>query len=631
MAYPGPVYPDNYTQKTQVRFGGMNHQKSAGDGEWFQTMNLTSDYFPVMASREPRIHAFDWLEHGNEIVGMCGGDTVYIALQVSSSADTKLFATQFTENRYQINQVNGVSLSPGEKLMAKLGPKMIIYPDKVYYNENTGNVENMEQDLPLPSLKIFSGTYMGEPATANCIQIVTSREYDYSNYFTVGQAVHITGLAYAPNNDIRPVIREVDAFPTHGSGEIFNVLTLHFYDNTFSIPAGSEPVTYYDTDGSLVSTSGYTDNGVESSSDTPIHITREAPDLDILFVHENRLWGAKGDTIWASALGDPLNWYNFDTVDTASWSLDVLSEGDFTGGCSFLGYPVYFKDNHIYKIYGSVPSDFSLAQSADIGVAPGSGRTLAIAGDRLFYLSRVGVMMYTGALPQLISKPAFGDRYMRNGVGGSDGVKYRITCDGDNHSWHHFVYDTQNGCWHEESNPYSYMAWGSGNLYCAGEQYIDVLGNLSMQSETDTDMQDLWTWSAESADYTESSPRRKWVGAPLEIRAEIENSPGEMHEGHRMLLGAGLAVFIRFDHDTDTDPLLIGAFFTTDDAAHEVLGQDATDYTVVNEGKRSYICKQIPIRTDHYQIIIRGIGRVWIYSIAPQTEQGSSYHGKNGR
>lgn len=631
MAYPGPVYPDNYTQKTQVQFGGMNHQKSAGDGEWFQTMNLTSDYFPVMASREPRIHAVDLQEYGGEIMGMCGGDTLYWAATDSEGQHVNLWKRVLHDGKYLTAQVDGVSLTNGPKLMAKLGPKLIIYPDKVYYNENTENVENMEQDLPLTSLKIFSGTYMGEPATANCIQIVTSREYDYSQYFTVGQAVHITGLAYESNNDIWPVIREVDAFEVTPGQENFNVLTLHFYDNTFSIPDGSEPVSYYKTDGSLVSTDGYTDHGVESSSDTPIHIKREAPDLDILFVHENRLWGAKGDTIWASALEDPLVWYNFDTVDTASWSLDVLSEGDFTGGCSFLGYPVFFKDNHIYKIYGSVPSDFSLAQSADIGVAPGSGRSLAIAGERLFYLSRVGVMMYTGALPQLISKPAFGDRYMTNGVGGSDGVKYQISCIGDNYSWHHFVYDTQNGCWHEESNPYSYMAWGSGNLYCAGERYIDVLGNLSMQTPDYDDMLDLWTWYAESADYTESSPRRKWVGAPLEIRAEFENSLGEEHEGKRDILGAGLAVYIRFDHDAETNPLLIGAFFTTGEAAHEVLGSSVTDYQIVNEGKRSYICKQIPIRTDHYQIIIRGIGRVWIYSIAPQTEQGSSYHGKNGR
>lgn len=626
MAYPGPVYPDNYTQKTQVRFGGMNHQKSAGDGEWFQTMNLTSDYFPVMASREPRIHAFDWTENSGGFKGLCGGDTLYWAATNSNGTEVNIWKRVLYAGKYMTTQMPGVNLTVGEKLMVKMGPRLIVFPDKFYYDESNNSQGFLEDHITVNSLTFYNGTYMGEPATANCIQIESS-EMVLDGIFEVGQGVTISGCR--PENNITAVIREIEAFDFEMYGTTHHFLNLHFYDNTFTYPDGVGTVTVYHSDGSTSEETGYLDH--TEVTPTSRTVERKVPDLDILFVHENRLWGAKGDTIWASALGDPLNWYNFDTVDTASWSLEVLSEGDFTGGCSFLGYPVFFKDNHIYKIYGSVPSDFSLAQSADIGVAPGSGMSLAIAGERLFYLSRVGVMQYTGALPQLISKPAFGDRYMKNGVGGSDGVKYRITCEDDYGVTHHFVFDTQNGCWHEENNIYTHMAWGSGDLYCVGQRYIDVLGDLSMPSETDTDMQDLWTWYAESADYTESSPRRKWVGAPLEIRAEFENSPGEEKGGKRDILGAGLAVYIRFDHDTDTDPLLIGAFFTTDDAAHEVLGQDATDFTVVNEGKRSYICKQIPIRADHYQLIIRGIGRVWIYSIAPQTEQGSSYHGKNGR
>lgn len=626
MAYPGPVYPDNYTQKTQVRFGGMNHQKSAGDGEWFQTMNLTSDYFPVMASREPRIHALDWTENGNAVKGMCGGDTLYWAMTNTEGIAVNIWKRKLVEGRYLAEQIPGVSLPVGEKLMVKMGSRLIVFPDKFYYDESDNSQGFLDGHITVNSLTFYSGTYMGEPATANCIQIESS-EMVLDGIFEVGQGVTISGCR--PENNITAVIREIEPFDLEIYGSLHHFLNLHFYDNTFTYPDGVGTVTVYHSDGSTSEETGYRD--YTEGTPTSRTVERKVPDLDILFVHENRLWGAKGDTIWASALGDPLVWYNFDTVDTASWSLDVLSEGDFTGGCSFLGYPVFFKDNHIYKIYGSVPSDFSLAQSADIGVAPGSGRSLAIAGEKLYYLSRVGVMQYTGALPQLISKPAFGDRYMKNGVGGSDGVKYRITCDEGEFYIHHFVFDTQNGCWHEESTIYSHMAWGSGNLYCVGERYIDALGDHSLPSETDTDMQDLWTWYAESADHTESSPRRKWVGAPLEIRAEIENSPGEEQEGHTIMLGAGLAVYIRFDHDTDTDPLLIGAYFTTADAAQAVLGTGATDYQIVNEGKRSYICKQIPIRTDHYQLIIRGIGRVWIYSIAPQTEQGSSYHGKNGR
>ena len=66
------------------------------------------------------------------------------------------------------------------------------------------------------------------------------------------------------------------------------------------------------------------------------------PELDFLCENENRLWGCKGDTIYASKLGDPFNWNVFDGVSTDSYAVDVGSAGDFTGCFAYRGYPVFF-------------------------------------------------------------------------------------------------------------------------------------------------------------------------------------------------------------------------------------------------------------------------------------------------
>lgn len=90
----------------------------------------------------------------------------------------------------------------------------------------------------------------------------------------------------------------------------------------------------------------------------------------------------------------------FDGLDTDSYAVDTGSAGSFTACVSYLGYPIFFKEEHIYKVYGSIPSNFQVMGSATLGVAEGSAGSLAVAGEILFYLSRAGIMAYSGGIPQ---------------------------------------------------------------------------------------------------------------------------------------------------------------------------------------------------------------------------------------
>lgn len=136
----------------------------------------------------------------------------------------------------------------------------------------------------------------------------------------------------------------------------------------------------------------YTETGTLS-------VRRTVPDLLYVCENENRLWGCDKTTIYASKLGDIFNWNVYDGLDTDSYSVDTGSAGSFTACVSYLGYPIFFKEEHIYKVYGSIPSNFEIMGSATLGVAEGSAGSLAVAGEILFSpLPGAGVMAYSGGI-----------------------------------------------------------------------------------------------------------------------------------------------------------------------------------------------------------------------------------------
>ena len=81
-------------------------------------------------------------------------------------------------------------------------------------------------------------------------------------------------------------------------------------------------------------------------------------------------------------------------------------------------------------------------------MAEGSGRSLAVAGEMMFYLSRSGPVAYSGGVPADIGT-VFGQPF-KDGVGGSDGLRYYLSMKDGLNDWHLFVYDTRTGLWYRE-------------------------------------------------------------------------------------------------------------------------------------------------------------------------------------
>ncbi len=431
-------------------------------------------------------------------------------------------------------------VTPGEKLFVSLGDYLLIFPDKAFYHTETGAFGNLEASWN-GTASISDGTYAGVEAVGNTIK-TTGEPFPFSP----GDAVHISGGP--EGTEKTAVIRE----------ESQDKRELRFYENTFS----------------------------ENDWTGTLSLKREAPDMDFLCENENRLWGCKGSTIYASRLGDPFNWNVFDGLATDSYAVEVGSPGEFTGCCAYLGYPVFFKEDHIYKVYGSKPSNFQVMGSASLGVEKGGAKSLAIAGERLFYLSRAGVVSYGGGMPENISGPLGNVRY-RKGVGGSDGEKYYLSLENGREERSLFVFDTGCGLWHREDQADVLGFAFTGELYFLTRSGELWLGGNPREIPQGAVKEGQLQSFAEFGDFVEDSPYGKGLSR-LQLRLKLGK-------------GARLTVKLQFDSE----------------------GVWKTAAVLEAEKKRSFVVPVLPRRCDHWRLRLEGVGDWKLFSLSREYYGGS--------
>lgn len=530
MRLSGFPYKDDIRKVQQVRFGGLNHNLGAPGGELWDMQNLSSDLYPLLAPRAKR-HTLRTLTAPN---GLYHSDKLY---EVDGS---KLYAD---------GELVGSLPSAGEKTLLSIGKRLLIFPDKLMYTEG-GGIVPLEASASSVSCKIQDGTYAEVEAAANTIY---STGVMWTDYFKAGDAVTITGASVHPENNRTAIIREIS---TDGH-------SLRFYENTFTINDGGDTET--------------------------LTLRRAVPDLDFLCVNENRVWGCKGDTIWCSKLGDPFNWYVFDGISTDAWSVESGTAGDFTACCSFLGYPIFFKEDRIFKVYGNKPTNFELMSSATLGVVDGSAKSLAVADETLFYLSRVGIVAYNGGIPRSIAEP-FGVEQFSDATGGSDGKKYYVSMRAQDGAYSLFVYDTARGLWHREDNTQVVsFAYGGGLYALAADGALLLLGRPQAVPGGATPEQSV-PWEAEFADYTMDSFNGKY---PTHLRMRIS---GEKD--------ASFSVSIKYD---------------SGDAWETVIG-----ITLPADTKRAEYLS-VPIRRcDHFRLKLTGVGVGRLHACELEFYEGKS-------
>lgn len=602
---PELPYAGKYGKATQVKFGGLRHHRNCTDGEFFDMENLTCEEYPILSAREvrgtiqsPAVSGATQIYADNGVLLAVNalGLSYNGLLLVSEVADYQ--NTQFVRFgdrvvmmpdkkvlnlKYKIKGCAALNNMPENPALydayavVDVDDHYSIYVwDGTQWADNGRFDEPMEARLSMPSVIFSDGSLYGAAATANCIILQISAEALKEIYrLRAGDAVRISGCTTVPSNNKVAIIREI-------SDEGYHTIpgcTLHFSDFCFTLPDGSEEPGNYGEAGD-------------------IKLERLVPEMDVLFEHENRLWGAKGKEIFASKLGDPFNWYTFDAASTDSWYLQTQGKGEITAGMS-LQYPRFFREDCMTTVYGTTAAAFQTQDTPLPGVKAGEKNSLAAVGQTAIWLSREGLMLYNGE-GLYRTDDVFGDWKLKNVCACADSTRYYAKATlGINPEIEPsepgrfiqaiFCYDAALGIWTKENDlDVISMSYDRGVIYAltAGGE-IHLLRGKEFSGSREPDEASVSSF-AEFGDFTDESTNKKSVNRLL-LRFGLE-------------AGAEVAVKIRYDSTGDWKTIA-------------TLTRQAI--------KKTRIVPITPRRCDHYRLRIEGRGKWRLYAMTKSVRTGT--------
>ena len=567
-------------------FGGYNHNLRIGEGEFYDMKNLTSADYPVLSPRPQRgTYASPSKPSGMlEKDSLCYVDGTNIVINGYDKIDLGLSTDENDIARRQL---------------ISMGAYIIIMPDKKYINTanygDKGKIEatyNSNGALVSFALCKIDGAAYDAPVSSTTPQdpadgdlwIDTSddthilKQYSSSQAEWVSIATTYVRITFDTSFDLRNYFQEGDGVTISGIEQE----GLTDFNGTMVVQAVGEK---------YIVVKGIIDK-YDATLDI-VTITRLMPNMDFIIESGNRLWGCmygfdlQGNfvnEIYASKLGDFKNWNSFDSISTDSYVATVGSDGQFTGAITHLGYPIFFKENCMHKVYGNYPANYQIQTTPCRGVQRGCNKSLAIVNEVLYYKSRSAICAYDGSLPAEISS-ALGDISYSNAVAGTIRNKYYISMmDDATNEYHLFVFDTKRGLWHREDNTnVSEFCTCRGELY-----YIESGGNKikTILGSGDPDTT-AFKWMAESGVIGTDSPDKKYIS-----RLDV-----------RMMLTVGTRVNFYIEYDS--------------------CGKWEHIFTMTGITLKSFAVPIRPRRCDHMRIRIEGDGEAKIFSICKTIEQGS--------
>ena len=570
MKYP---YLQEISTSRQViqQFGGYNHNLRISDGEFYDMKNLTSDYYPIAATRPPR----GTYASPEKASGLIAKDSLcYVD------------GSQFVINEYRVE----MGLSDTPKTMVSMGAYVIILPDKKYINtanlDDYGDIEasvTIPEGVKLDLCRINGELYADatrsptapeEPENMD-LWIDTSSTPNALKQFSSTSGMWVT---------IATTYVKISA-PGIGGG----------FEQHDGVEISGMPDELQDFNGSFVIWERDADyivvTGMLSESKTvseAITIERKMPEMDFVIESGNRLWGCRYglttdkevvNEIYASKLGDFKNWSCFMGISTDSYTVSLGSDGQFTGAITHLGYPLFFKETCLHKVYGTMPSNYQVQTTACRGVQKGSSKSLATVNEMLYYKSPLSVCVYDGSLPREISGQ-LGEVYYTDAVAGGNGNKYFISMKNPDGEYVLFAYDSAKGLWHKEDDT-------QAKEFCQSRQilyYLDSAGAIKYFGGDDsTPIQ----WMLETGIIGTDSPDQKYL-SKITLRLSMD-------------AGSTMQVHAQYD---------------SEDLWHPVA-------TITSKSLRSFTVPIRPRRCDHLRLKMQGTGAMKLFSIAKTIEQGS--------
>lgn len=589
MVLGGPMkYPrvDNIQETREITtyFQGYNHTLACPEGAFFDTHNITTEFFPVLSPRNKR-----------------GFKQSFTNLQGILDKEELIWVDD--NELYVDNEPTHVTTSDGEKVLAKMGAFVIIMPDRIWYNTKDKTYGRM--DALFSATQSVSITLCGADGSAityhdaDYYKSHTPNEGDYLMSTTNGKtSLKVYSSATSMWSTVATTYLKVESTGLGAGFEEGDGVKLSLDLTNESWPYAKNIFVNEDENNKNIRYSYFVikekgDNYItipglidanKTFGNIPIVSEREVPDMAFITECQNRLWGCStdGHEIYCCKLGDVKNWRCYAGISTDSWAATVGTDGKFTGAFSYLGYPIFFKEDSLIRITISAQGAHQTRDIQCRGVQAGSEKSLCMVNELLYYKSGNSVCSYDGQFPQTVSD-ALGVGNFYNAVGGSLEGRYYISMEDENKIYHLFVYDTKQGLWAREDNTkVKFFVRNHNKLYFVADNEL-----YSVNAEEKDSVESDFDWMVESGAIGYQSADRKNLSR-ISVRMTLHN-----------LSYASLQ--IQYDSE----------------------GPWLNAWQMYGKGTQTFTIPMLPHRCDHYRIRLKGHGYAKVYSITKSYTEGS--------
>lgn len=427
------------------------------------------------------------------------------------------------------------TVSDTDKLIVGMGAYIVVFPDGIMYNTFTNETEYMAASMNQ------SGTVTFAPLSKGSVYTKITAT-GIHNKFKKGDNVEISGCTNSSYNGTHIII---DA------------------GTNFIVISGSLDTQFTQASG--------------------LKFERKIPSLDFVCERDNRLWGCSTENheVYCCKVGDPKNWYSYETGADMAWAATVGSDGDFTACTKFSTYCLFFKENTVHILRGDKPSNFSLSEKALPGVRTGCSRSVLSINDTLYYVGRNGIYSFDGAIPQKISDNIKGD--ISDAVASQYESKYYLSCKLDGVQ-KLIVYDPKTHIFDiEDDTEFKFADYSDGMLW--------YIGRENSLAKIYGDKNEVIDWFLEADDLSVMSLDMKYV-SKIKLNLWLKTN-------------TEVNVSMKFDDD----PMWY-----------------KKGYIRATKNK-TYTIPVNPMRCTKYCIRIEGKGQAIIMGMSTQIEQGSELNG----
>lgn len=528
MYLPELLTTDVPRQKQIIDFQGYSQAPMIDDGEMRDMLNLTSDKYPNLYQRPSRglYRQGATKESPGDVPGypypecmiVKDGKLAVITKQADDNDAMFFYGYETSGGTIVPKGYPAVAIDASKThKMAAVNTRICIWPEKLWFNVETGETGTLDAEFT---------------RTADATDTIV-----FANNTTT-----VCTVTYASMDDT-----EKAAFNKFSAGDAVDIVISNYNSKTYTLAAVIQATSISSNAGvitfpadTFLTVFGET-SSVTFNNGGKVKITRYVPDLDFVMESNNRLWGCHDNAICCSKLGDPTNWHYYQGLSVDSYEVQVGTDGKWTGCCAYSSHLLFFKENYIHKVYGGTPSQYQIQQAECYGLERGSEKSICVINETVFYKSKIGIMAYSGSLPEHITSN-FGSNKYSNGIAGSDGAKYYISMEKDESEQEGgagrelLVFDLDKKMWHKEDDLHPVQF-----AYLTNDQSSPEAGNrnqllyLKMDDEGNTENviysvnpyvplpdEDLLPWMAELGPFDEIIENKK-IYSKLRMRLKLED------------------------------------------------------------------------------------------------------------